>query len=102
MLPELNAALRLDAGSKSLAAPPASWLAPGKGHRHPGSEWAANDKKRERERESVEGGETIRLFPPHSASTLAVKIVMVMKRGYLVLLDSRFHGEWRKMQQLRT
>lgn len=60
------------------------------------SEWAANDKKRERERESVEGGETIRLFPPHSASTLAVKIVMVMKRGYLVC------GEWRKMQQLRT
>lgn len=55
MLPELNAARRLDAGSKSLAAPPASWLAPGKGHRHPGSEWAANDKKRERERESVEG-----------------------------------------------
>lgn len=56
MLPELNEAQRLDAGSKSLAAPPASWLAPGKGHRHPGSEWAANDKKRERERESVEGG----------------------------------------------
>lgn len=25
------------------------------------------------------GGETIRLFPPHFASTLAVKIVMVMK-----------------------
>lgn len=102
MLPELIAARRLDAGSKSLAAPPASWLAPEKGHRHPGSEWAANDKKRERERESVEGGETIRLFPPHSASTLAVKIVMVMKRGDLVLLDGRFHGQWRKMQQLRT
>lgn len=102
MLPEPIAARRLDAGLKSLAAPPASWLAPEKGHRHPGSEWAANDKKRERERESVEGGETIRLFPPHSASTLAVKIVMVMKRGYLVLLDGRFHGQWRKMQPLRT
>lgn len=59
--------------------------APGKGHHHhphPGSEWAVNDKKIERERErgrECRGGETIRLFPPHFASTLAVKIVMVMK-----------------------
>ena len=45
-----------------------------------GCRWQkAREKQRERGRGREQGGETIRLFPPHFASTLAVKIVMVMK-----------------------
>ncbi|KAK5607353.1 hypothetical protein CRENBAI_026401 [Crenichthys baileyi] len=76
--------LRLAAGPRSY---PLLWISGSPlgeqrkkgGHRHPGPEWAADHKKTERQGSCRREG-TIRLFPPQFASTLAVKIVMEMRR----------------------